>query len=185
MLLVILWKHFFFSQKIIFHREKAKSPPNLYLTEVEISNIDRLCKEPKVSETVYKELAHIACEIPMECWLNWVNYLEAELSELDWLDCIPRFINCTTSTRLQNLGIQFIIRDVLTNNRLVHIRKADTNMCYICRSEIETIIHLYWACPKNRQLWTSKIIYTKIPLGPLELLFGIWERVPEEGPPEK
>ena len=59
----------------------------------------------------------------MEHWLNWVTDLEAKL---DLLDCILRFINCTTSMRLQSLGYWFVIRDVLTNNRLVHMGKADT-----------------------------------------------------------
>ena len=141
-------------------------------------------------ELVYKELAHRASEPPTKRWLSWVTELDLELSELDWLDSIPRIINCTTSTKLQSLGYRFIIRDVLTNHRQVHMGKVDTNMCYICKSEVETIEHLYWVCPNNRRLWErlkhyiKETLGLKSPLGPLELLFGVSEQGPEEGPAE-
>ena len=68
--------------------------------------------------------------------------------------------------------------------------KVDTNMCYICKKDIETIEHLYWVCPSNRRLWErlKHYIYQKLgvksALGQLELLFGISEQAPEEGPAE-
>ena len=44
-------------------------------------------------------------------------------SEVDWLDSFPNIKKCTSS-RLQSLGYRFMLRDVITNTKLIHNRKA-------------------------------------------------------------
>ena len=161
-----------------------------YVQWKEPTSIDRLCKVEKVSKTVYTELSHTAGEPPSERWEKWVEELNLEMSELDWLDSLARIPRCTTSTRLQSLGYRFMIRDVLTNNRLIHMGKSDTKQCYICNLEIESISHLYWKCPNNRRLWErlkifiNKVLGINTKLGPMELLMGISGTSSHEGPPE-
>ena len=160
-----------------------------YVKWEEAPNIDRLCELDKVSKAVYSDLAYTAGEPPSERWFKWLTELNIEMSEFDWLDSIARIPKCTTSTRLQSLGYRFMIRDVLTNNRLIHMGKSDTNLCYICKTEVENISHLYWKCPNNKRLWERLKIYIKdklgikTELGPLELLMGILENSSDEGPP--
>ena len=100
---------------------------------------------------------HVAGEPLSERWFKWAFELNLnlEMSEFEWLDNIARIPKCTTSIsiRLQSLGYRFMIRDVLTNNRLIHMGKSDTNLCYICKREVESTCHLYWDCPNNKHLW--------------------------------
>ena len=192
---------FGFSPKLLDYLGILSSIPNQWRTIIrtqndpytkweEPTNIDRLCELDKVSKTVYSELAYTAGEPPSERWHKWVKELNLDVSEFDWLDSIARIPRCTTSTRLQSLGYRFMIRDVLTNNRLIHMGKSDTKNCYICKLEIETISHLYWECPNNKRLWErlkqfiNGELGIKINLGPMELLMGILENASDESPPD-
>jgi len=155
-----------------------------------VTNIDRLCKLDKVNKTIYKELVERICREPTDRWLKWNEELGENVSELDWLDSFPRIHKCTTSTRLRSLGYRFLIRDVLTNTRLIHMGKADTVNCFLCNAEVETITHLYWNCPSTRRLWERLKLFTLetmdilLELDPLVLLLGITRTRSDEGPPD-
>jgi len=161
---------------------------NNVIEEEFISNIDRLCSTTKINRTVYMELVQRSCVIPTGRWEKWLEELGEDISELDWLDIFPRIHLCTTSTRLRSLGYRFLIRDVLTNNRLYHMGKVDTTNCYLCNSELETISHLYWHCTITKRLWERLKIFLlekakiNVVLDPLVLLLGASRKDPSEGP---
>ena len=160
-------------------RRQIKTKQLVNIVDTYNSNIDKICKMDKVAKEVYKELCQVKCEIPTRRWHKWVTDLNLELNELDWLDCFPLLYNCTTATKLRSLGYRFLIRDVLTNNRLFHMGKVETTLCYICKLEIETIHHLYWECPNNKRLWERLKYYIeekftwKVLVDPIEMLMGI------------
>jgi len=163
---------------------------NLDIDNKHISNIDRLINQEKVNKTIYSDLVNEIGIEPTDRWLKWLEELNENVSELDWLDSFPRIHNCTTSTRLRSLGYRFLIRDVLTNNRLVHMGKVDSIECYLCTTEIETITHLYWGCRKTRRLWErlKEFLFDKtgllLEMDPVVLLLGISRKNQDEGPPE-
>jgi len=157
------------------------------IKETHQHNITKLCSYSKGNKPVYMELVQKTCEIPTSRWEKWTEELGEDISEVDWLDTFPRIQRCTTSTRLRSLGYRFIIRDVLTNTRLIHMGKVDTVLCYLCKSESETITHLYWDCYVTKRLWErlKSIILEKtkthIRLDPVELILGISRRSPDTG----
>jgi len=170
-------------------RRIIKNIDNLvYFEETYTSNIDRLCNIDKVNKVIYKELVEDISIEPTERWYKWLEELEVNVTELDWLDSFPRIYKCTTSTRLRSLGYRFLIRDVLTNTKLIHMGKSDSIHCYLCKTEIETITHLYWACPTTRRLWERLKLFVLESMGftlelePLELLLGVSKLTPDEGP---
>jgi len=150
-------------------------------------NITKLCSCTKINKAVYTELVRKTCEIPTRRWEKWNEELGEDIPELDWLDAFPRIHQCTSSTRLRSLGYRFIIRDVLTNTRLIHMGKVDTVSCYLCKSEDETIIHLYWHCHVTKRLWErlKSFVLEKanihVRLDPLELILGISRRNSDQG----
>ena len=160
-------------------RRQIKSTEPLNLEDTYVYNIDKICNMKKVNKEVYRELCEHKCEPPTGRWHKWITELNLELNELDWLDCFPLLYNCTTSTKLRSLGYRFLIRDVLTNNRLFHMGKVDTILCYICKLEVETIPHLYWDCPNNKRLWERLKLYImekynwELILDPTEMLMGV------------
>jgi len=68
--------------------------------------------------------------------------------------------------------------------------KADDTYCYLCKSETETITHLYWSCFKTKRLWErlKEFLFDKtgikLVLDPLPLLLGVSRKNPDEGPVE-
>jgi len=172
-------------------RKLIKSNVEKYIIDDSyVANIDRLCKLDKVNKTIYKELVEKISKEPTDRWLKWMEELGEDVSELDWLDSFPRIHKCTTSTRLRSLGYRFLIRDVLTNTRLIHMGKAETVNCYLCNTEPETITHLYWNCQSTRRLWERLKLFILetmdilLELDPLVLLLGITRTRSDEGPPD-
>jgi len=153
-------------------------------------NITKLCSCDKINKIVYMELVQKICTIPTRRWEKWMEELGEDISELDWLDAFPRIHQCTTSTRLRSLGYRFLIRDVLTNTRLIHMGKVDTVSCYLCKSEDESITHLYWNCYATKRLWERLKLFImekasiQVKLDPLELILGISRKNPDEGTAE-
>jgi len=151
-------------------------------------NVEKIRAMIKVNKEIYGELTQAKCSIPSNRWDSWLQEFNWDISEVDWLDSIPRIYRCTSSTRLRTLGYRFIIRDVLTNTRLLHMGKVESNLCYICSKSIESIKHLYWDCPNNKRLWERLKSYilekTKlvIDLNPMELLLGIKADSQDQGP---
>ena len=143
------------------------------------SNIDNICKMVKVNKETYQKLTQVKCEMPTNKWHGWVTDLNLSLNELDWLDCLPLIHKCTTSTKLRSLGYRFMLRDVLTNNRLIHMGKSETVMCYLCNAATETIAHLYWECLHNRRLWERLKLFLidnfdwEVNVDPTEMLMGV------------
>jgi len=154
------------------------------------SNIDKLLSCKQVNKSVYMELVSKKCCIPTKRWENWLEELGEDISELDWLDIFPRINKCTTSTRLRSLGYRFLIRDVLTNTRLTRMGKALNEFCYLCKTEVESISHLYWHCAVTKRLWERLKLFLlekaniNLTLDPLELLLGASRENPDESPPE-
>ena len=162
---------------------------NEYRGEIYIPNVHRICQLDKVNKVVYLELTRRKCEIPTDRWQSWLTELKVEINELDWLDCLPRIHTYTTSTRLRALGYRFLVRDVLTNNKLIHMKKTDSILCYLCKSETETISHLYWECAHTKRLWERLKLFIfdnldwEIDLNPVETLMGVTrEETSEEMP---
>ena len=57
---------------------------------------------------------------------------------------LPRI--CAVSTKLRNFQFKFLHRRIATNSFLFKIRIPDTALCYLCKTDEETLIHLYWEC---------------------------------------
>ena len=150
-------------------------------------NVEKVMAMEKANKVIYAELTNIKCDIPTERWQKWVTEINCDINELDWLDSLTRFNLCTSSTRLRSMGYRFMLRDVLTNDRLIHMGKVNTKLCYICKTSTETVIHLYWDCPHNKRLWErlKLILFTcldwKIDLNPTIMLMGA--DIGEDPPP--
>ena len=77
------------------------------------------------------------------------------------------------------LGYPFMLRDVLTNNRLIHMGKSETVICYLCNAATKTIAHLYWDCPHNGRLWERSKLFLldnfnwEVKVDPTEMLMRV------------
>ena len=76
---------------------------------------------------------------------------------------------------------KFAMRDVSYNARLFKMKQVDTPNCKWCPGVRESLLHLYWYCPKATTLWkyvetiTSTILGKNIELGMTKTLFYLRE----------
>ena len=76
-----------------------------------------------------------------------------EISEEDWIDSFQKLIVTTTDPKLR--WIQYrILHNILTTNRSVSkFIQHQTDLCSFCNRKSETIVHLFWECPKTNLFW--------------------------------
>ena len=146
-------------------RRSIMQPEQLVIIEANPYKIDVLCKSDKCSKHVCAELSNLKCEPPSNRWERWVEDLDTEINEMDWLDSLPEIMNCTISTRLKSFSYRFAMRDVYTNTKLYKIGKSSTKTCYLCKACNETIAHLYWECPHTKRLWERLKIHIRHKIG--------------------
>ena len=77
------------------------------------------------------------------------------MEDLNWtfIYSLPRI--CAVSTKLRNFQFKFLHRRIATNSFLFKIRISDTALCYLCKTDEETLIHLYWECSVTKSFWQS------------------------------
>ena len=56
---------------------------------------------------------------------------------------------------MRSFQYQILLRSIPTNKYLNMCKIKDTDRCYFCESEAETIEHVFWLCPIVRAFWLS------------------------------
>ena len=74
---------------------------------------------------------------------------------LDWSSAYLSASRCTKSTKLIEFKFKFIHRRLATNNFLYKIGLKENDNCTFCQDAPETLIRLFWACPKTSIFWKN------------------------------
>ena len=83
---------------------------------------------------------------------------------------------CTISTKIRNLQFKYLHRRIATNTFLSKIGISDTALCYLCKSDKETLIHLFWECPVIKTFWERvQCFFVSIHLIPASHVLDIYE----------
>ena len=63
---------------------------------------------------------------------------------------------CTNENKMRSFQYK-ILQCSLTTNKFLNICscKIGEDKCYFCKSEVETLEHLFWDCSKIKQFWAS------------------------------
>ncbi len=70
-----------------------------------------------------------------------------------------------------------------TNHYLKKINVTDNNLCDLCKTEIETLTHLFWSCPNTKQLlseikeWLNRSIGISFTYSGKDIIFGIVNKI--------
>ena len=141
-------------------------------------NFQALLSDKKGSRRLYNSFTQ-AKTVTRKFVNKWERQLEIRF-ELDvWSRIFIVPFTCTLDSKLRWFQFRLIHRVLGTNLFLCKIHKLETNVCTFCKSEEETLIHLFCNCKFVLSFWSSVIDLiknkTKIQLvidNPL-LLFGV------------
>ena len=90
---------------------------------------------------------------PVKVKERWEAEMGLQLNMKAWLKCFLEARHQNISNKQRSWTYKFIMRDIPYNARLQHMGKTPTDMCQHCINQRETILHLYWDCPKSVELW--------------------------------
>ncbi len=93
---------------------------------------------------VYNQLIDQHCIIPNEKFLKWENELQIDIPDMSKYFIMNK--KCSVNTYLFNFQYRFLHRVIPTNDFLHKIHLIDTNLCTFCRSDVETVHHLFYDC---------------------------------------
>lgn len=108
---------------------------------------------------------------------HWQNLL-GEITENEWVKYNVNAFRCTQSAKLQSFQFKVIHKILYTNSLLMRVGIVNDDRCVFCKTEKETIMHLFINCPVIFTLWSRLIEWLKpfIDLSPYAcnrcLLFG-------------
>ena len=87
-------------------------------------------------------------------------------NSVNWLDVYKSNYSATPETKLKSFYVKLNLRAIVTNIALHCFDIADSDKCSFCKTERETLLHLFCTCSSLVLFWESVIswIETKLKL---------------------
>ena len=117
-----------------------------------VINVLSNCK--KICRYVYPRfLSLVNSDFQRNHHLKWSNIVGRVIDEKEW----AKYYMCNSTscieTRMRNFQYQILLRSLPTNRYLKQCGIKQSDACYFCKQNIETIEHLFWSCVVTNSLW--------------------------------
>ena len=118
--------------------------------EFQYSALQLLCKYQKGCRAIYDVLISNNVK-PATCtkWAREINLHES----FNWSKTFKRPFSVTKDSTLIWLQTRILHNILATNTLLVKLKLASSDKCSFCKTERETILHLFWECPQSNRFW--------------------------------
>ena len=136
-----------------YYEENYEHP---VVDEAPIHNLTKLLlTHKKPSGPIYKMYVNDANDQPWDRFEKWSSDIDMSAfdTEIDWYKHIKNWYGCTKSVMLRSFIYNFNMRNMVTQKFLYTIGIKEQSLCPHCKTCDQNIIHLFWECPKSRDLW--------------------------------
>ena len=103
---------------------------------------------------MYQGIIRVKREIPHTTISKWEEEAGEKMDHGQWLKGLLYFKNHTMCSKIRSHMYKFALRDVSYNARLFKMKLVDSPNCKWCPGTKESLLHLYWKCPKASKLWS-------------------------------
>ena len=137
-------------------------------------------KDKKGAKTIYNILNYN--EDNATCIRKWTEKLNIRFCKSEWKKVFSFIFKISKDSKIQWFQMRLIHRLLGTNHYLHTIGIKNSALCTFCKSEDETIEHLFWTCPFSKTIFDDLMIKTNI-LTSMEIkvvLFGLDEKLTAE-----
>ena len=114
--------------------------------------IDRLMDNPSPSKLIYEMLIKEKRVKPSKAIQWWKENLNIDTEEKKILKSHSDQRKLIKNSKIKSYNYKFLLKNIPYEARLHHMKLKDREECSRCNIK-ETIIHLYWTCPRSRRLW--------------------------------
>lgn len=141
------------------------------LTEIEKLLLSSCTLKKKISE-LYTLLSNIGLSTFDSLRVIWEKDLGSIFSDEEWLSVCSNIYPKSTSISVHEQNYKCIHRIYLTPVRLHRIFPNCSQLCFKCKVDIGTVMHVFWDCDKIKMYWkeihkiTQKIIGKTFVLSP-------------------
>ena len=84
---------------------------------------------------------------------KWNDIIGEDLDQNTWSNYYCQNFICTIESQMRSFQYSILLRNIPTNKYLKRCKIVESELCYFCKTEIETIEHMFWFCPIINKLW--------------------------------
>ena len=118
------------------------------------SFLQSFLKAKKPTKAVYERLVTVKQKTPFRSQEKWLADCELESHEtIDWKSVYLSSFKCTKITKLIIFQFNLLHRRLATNSFLKKIGIKQSDLCTFCKTEAESLIHLFWCCGVTAIFW--------------------------------
>ena len=120
--------------------------------------LEKFLQAKKPNRQVYKKLIANKQTRPNRSQGKWVAECELDNhnnNNIDWQSVYQSPFRCTKNSKLITFQFKLLHRRLATNNYLKKISLKEDNICTFCKTEAESLIHLFWSCKITSCFWHS------------------------------
>ena len=89
---------------------------------------------------------------------KWISDFQAYASEeIDWSKTYSLPFLCTRESKLRVFQFNLVHRRISRNRYLFKVGLSTSEQCTFCENTSESLLHLFWECPKTKVLWNEVI----------------------------
>ena len=118
------------------------------------SFLQSFLKAKKPTKVVYERLITTKQKNPFRSQEKWLADCELERNEtIDWKSVYLLPFKCTKITKLITFQFKLLHRRLATNSFLKKMGIKQSDLCTFCKTEAESLIHLFWSCGVTSIFW--------------------------------
>ena len=137
-------------------RNKIRAPVRNNTNTQYESFYTKFMKANKPSKQAYKKLISLKQKCPTNSQEKWAVDCASEAREpIDWEAAYQLSFQCTKSTKLIIFQFKLLHRRLATNDFLKKVGIKDSDLCSFCKTEKESLIHLFWSCSVVSTFWQN------------------------------
>ena len=107
----------------------------------------KIPESQKATRVAYETLITIKQKSPIRSQEIWLADCELKSHEsVEWTFVYLSPFKCTKVTKLIIFQLKILLRRLSTNSFLKKIGIRQSDICSFCKTEAESLIHLFWSC---------------------------------------
>ena len=133
-------------------KEIIKAQGNLDVA-ISNNNYDKFLIKQRVTSIVYKEINQSV--LPMRvAYKKWaINCVFYDFD--DFCNLFYDLYTVTTNTKLRSFQFRILHKAIVLNSHLARWKIRNSNLCSMCNTAKEDIIHFFCECPEAVRIWNS------------------------------
>ena len=114
--------------------------------------IDIISDNKHHNKLIYNHLVQTKFLPPTAKLEKWNEDMRTNLTMREVLKGLETTRTCTINNKIRSFNYNFFMRNIPYGTRLKKMGIIDNDLCNEC-GDRESILHLYWTCPRTQRLW--------------------------------